>query len=158
MRDPRRPPRFDSILPSSELLCGLRWFETDVSGLPVGPIFKGSSSLRRTAWPLKMGKTRNTETSVSNHITPRNNRMRKNSYVCSLQSINHNPPLEGDSGFESDVEVARRVKISVALRLMKDFPNFPLPYEQKPVTSPCSRFCAITYYCSHTFITQLKKL
>jgi hypothetical protein len=28
-------------LPSSDLLCGMRWFKTDVSGLPIGPIFKG---------------------------------------------------------------------------------------------------------------------
>jgi hypothetical protein len=30
------------ILPSSGLLCGVRWFETDVSELSIGPIFKDS--------------------------------------------------------------------------------------------------------------------
>jgi hypothetical protein len=28
------------IIPSSGLLRGVRWFETDVSGLDIGPIFK----------------------------------------------------------------------------------------------------------------------
>ena len=28
------------ILPSSELLRGVNWLKTDVSGLPVGPVFK----------------------------------------------------------------------------------------------------------------------
>jgi hypothetical protein len=40
------------ILPSSELLRGVRWFETDVSVLPVGPIFKGQAVLLR----VKMSK------------------------------------------------------------------------------------------------------
>ena len=35
MRDRRLPPRFNWILPSSGLLCGARWFETDVSELPI---------------------------------------------------------------------------------------------------------------------------
>ena len=29
------------IIPSSGLLRSVRWFDTDVSGLPIGPIFKG---------------------------------------------------------------------------------------------------------------------
>jgi hypothetical protein len=40
LRDLRLPPRFKSLLPSSGLLRGVRWFDTDVSGLPVGPVFK----------------------------------------------------------------------------------------------------------------------
>ena len=32
---------FASILPSSGLLCGMRWFKTDVSGPPIGSVFKG---------------------------------------------------------------------------------------------------------------------
>jgi hypothetical protein len=31
------------FLPSSVLFLGERWFDTDVSGLPVGPIFKGQA-------------------------------------------------------------------------------------------------------------------
>ena len=31
------------IIPSSVLLRGVRWFDTDVSGLPIGPIFKGQA-------------------------------------------------------------------------------------------------------------------
>jgi hypothetical protein len=60
------------------------WFDTDVSGLCMGPIFKGqaaqeavqaspwtvSSSL--TDWPLKMGPIWSPETSVPNQPTLRN--------------------------------------------------------------------------------------
>ena len=28
---------------SSELLQSLRWFHTDVSGVPIGPVFKGQA-------------------------------------------------------------------------------------------------------------------
>ena len=31
------------IPPSTGLLHGVRWFDTDVSGLPISPIFKGQS-------------------------------------------------------------------------------------------------------------------
>jgi hypothetical protein len=31
------------ILPSSGILRGVRWFATDVSGLIIGPIFKGQA-------------------------------------------------------------------------------------------------------------------
>ena len=41
IRHRRLPPRLDRILPSSGMLRGVRWFETDVSGLPMGLIFKG---------------------------------------------------------------------------------------------------------------------
>jgi hypothetical protein len=44
---------FGCILSSSWLLRDVRWFETDVSGLHVGPTFNGQA--------------------VSNHLTPRNN-------------------------------------------------------------------------------------
>ena len=33
------------IIPSSGILRWVRWFETDVSGLPIGPIFKGQAIL-----------------------------------------------------------------------------------------------------------------
>jgi hypothetical protein len=36
----RLPPRLNLILPSSGLLRSVRWFETDVSGLPTEPTFK----------------------------------------------------------------------------------------------------------------------
>jgi hypothetical protein len=41
MRNRRLPPQFNSVLLSSGLLRGVRWFETDFSGLPIGSIFKG---------------------------------------------------------------------------------------------------------------------
>jgi hypothetical protein len=34
------PPLFKRVFPSSVLLCGVRWFKTDVSGLRICPIFK----------------------------------------------------------------------------------------------------------------------
>jgi hypothetical protein len=37
-------PRLKSLLPSSGLLHGVRWFETDVSGLHIFPIFKSQVS------------------------------------------------------------------------------------------------------------------
>ena len=37
----RLPPRLNCIIPSSGLLRGVRWCETDISVLPVGPVFKG---------------------------------------------------------------------------------------------------------------------
>ena len=36
LRDRRLSPWLNRILPSSELLCGVSWFKTDVSGLPNG--------------------------------------------------------------------------------------------------------------------------
>jgi hypothetical protein len=41
MSDRRIPPRFNWIIRSSGLLRCVKWFETDVSGLPIDPIFKG---------------------------------------------------------------------------------------------------------------------
>ena len=64
------------ILPSSRLLCGVRWLETDVSGRPVGPTFKGEAFQdvsSWTSWPLKMGPIDTPETSVWNHLTARSN-------------------------------------------------------------------------------------
>ena len=55
------------ILPSSGLLRDVRWFETDVSGLPIGPNFKGQACI------LEMGPMFSPETSISNPLTPRNN-------------------------------------------------------------------------------------
>jgi hypothetical protein len=57
MRDLRPSPRLK-----------VRWFDIDVSGLPIGPIFKGHCTR-----PLKMRCTRSPETSVQNHRMPRNN-------------------------------------------------------------------------------------
>jgi hypothetical protein len=62
---------FFLIISSSWLLCGVRWFETDVSGLPIGPIFKGQAV--KEAWPSKTRPIDSPETSVSNNLTPRNN-------------------------------------------------------------------------------------
>ena len=45
---------------------------TDVSGLRVGPNFKGQDVQEETSWPLKTGPTRSTETSVRNEPTLRN--------------------------------------------------------------------------------------
>ena len=41
MRVRRLPPRLNWILASSGLLRGVKWFETDVLGLPIGLGFKG---------------------------------------------------------------------------------------------------------------------
>jgi hypothetical protein len=40
-RDRKIPQRFTWILPSSGMLRSAGWFRTDVSGLRIGPIFKG---------------------------------------------------------------------------------------------------------------------
>jgi hypothetical protein len=47
--DGRLPPWLPWILPSSGLLCDLRWFETDVSGLPIGFFFKGQE-VQEASW------------------------------------------------------------------------------------------------------------
>ena len=47
------------------------WYEIDVSGLHIGPIFKRNMS--KYILTLEMGPISNAETSVSNHLTPRNN-------------------------------------------------------------------------------------
>jgi hypothetical protein len=54
------------------ILRGVRWFETDVSELPVSPIFK-NQAVQEEAWSLKMRLIGRSETSFSNHLTPRNN-------------------------------------------------------------------------------------
>jgi hypothetical protein len=46
MRDLRLPPRLKWIFRSFGLLRGVRWFDTDVSGLPSGPIFKVQTTNR----------------------------------------------------------------------------------------------------------------
>ena len=46
MGDRRLPPRLNRVLSSYGLLRGVRWFETDVLGPPVGPILKGQAVLR----------------------------------------------------------------------------------------------------------------
>ena len=75
-RDRWLPPMLNWILPSSGLLHGVRWFETDVSGLPIGPIFNAQAvqdPWHFTALRLKMAPAGSPKTSVSNHLTPRNN-------------------------------------------------------------------------------------
>jgi hypothetical protein len=57
---------------SSALLRGVRWFKTDVSGLPIYPIFKGQA-IQEEASLLKMRLIGSPETSVLNHLTGRNN-------------------------------------------------------------------------------------
>jgi hypothetical protein len=65
------------ILPSPGLLRGVKWFKTDVSGLPIGHIFKVQTVNHKpsscTAWPLKKRPISSPETSVSNHPTACNN-------------------------------------------------------------------------------------
>jgi hypothetical protein len=39
--DLKLSPLLKRIIPSSGLLREVKWFKTDVSGLPIGPIFKG---------------------------------------------------------------------------------------------------------------------
>jgi hypothetical protein len=51
---------------SSGLLCGVRWFGTDVSGLPIGFYIK-VEQLDPGRW-----ETGSPETSVSNQLTPHN--------------------------------------------------------------------------------------
>ena len=41
MRVLRLPSRLKLSLPFAGLLCSTRWFDTDVSGLAIGPIIKG---------------------------------------------------------------------------------------------------------------------
>jgi hypothetical protein len=60
------------ILPSSGLLRGVKWFRLDVSGIRIGPIYKGQAAASWTACPLKRVATDSPETSVSNHLSPRN--------------------------------------------------------------------------------------
>ena len=71
VRGLRFPPRLKRVLQSSGLLHGVKWFETDVSGLHVSPTVKSQTSW--TAWTLKLGPMGNPETSVLNHLTPREN-------------------------------------------------------------------------------------
>ena len=90
LRYRRLPLPLNWILPSSGLLPGVRWFETDVLGLPNPSHLQGSSCpKRKTAWPLKMGPKGSTETSVSNHLTLRNNpgdvRIPTSCFNCVLQ-------------------------------------------------------------------------
>ena len=42
-RNTRFPTRLKLTLPSSGLLRSVRWVDTDVSVLPIGPIFKGQT-------------------------------------------------------------------------------------------------------------------
>lgn len=44
------------IIPSSELLRGVRCLEIDVSGLHVGPILKGQMSTKRTPECTALGR------------------------------------------------------------------------------------------------------
>jgi hypothetical protein len=64
-------PRLNWIIPSSGWLRGLRWFETDVSGLPTGLVF--TDNVVQAAWSLKTEGINSPVTSVSSHLTPCNN-------------------------------------------------------------------------------------
>jgi hypothetical protein len=55
MRDLRLLPRLQCVIPSLD--CNVMWFDTDVSGLPIGPMFKDQ------AWSLNMGLINSHETS-----------------------------------------------------------------------------------------------
>jgi hypothetical protein len=58
------------IIPSYILSRGGRWFQTDVSGLPIGSVFKGQAA----QWRLKLGPISGPELPpVSNHLTHLNN-------------------------------------------------------------------------------------
>jgi hypothetical protein len=61
------------ILPSAGLFRGVRWFETDVSGLPIGHIFKDQAAASCTAWPLNMGEISSPETLNAKRLRQRNN-------------------------------------------------------------------------------------
>ena len=50
LRNRRLPPRLSWILSSSGVLRSVRWLETDVSGLPIGPIFNGQADLLLLLW------------------------------------------------------------------------------------------------------------
>ena len=55
------------------MLCGIGWFRTDVSGLRIGPIFKGRDVLLiGHPDPWKMEPIYSPETSMRNQPTPRN--------------------------------------------------------------------------------------
>jgi hypothetical protein len=64
-REEKGEKDFNRILPSSGLLRSERWFETDVPSSRV--------KMSWTSWPLKIRTIGSPETSVSNHLTPRNN-------------------------------------------------------------------------------------
>ena len=69
----RLPQRLNWIFPSCWLLRCLRRFAFDVSGLLISPMFKGQAVQEAAAWSLKIWPIGSPETSVSNHLTPRNN-------------------------------------------------------------------------------------
>ena len=71
MRDSSLLPQLNSILPPSGLLPGVKWFKTDVSGLPIYHL--QGSSCSWTAWPLKLEQRGGPKTSISKHLTPSTN-------------------------------------------------------------------------------------
>jgi hypothetical protein len=65
VRDVRLPPQCKWDIRSSGMLRGVYWWlVTDVSGQPIGLVFKGQTN----AWPLKMGPILCPETSVNTHL------------------------------------------------------------------------------------------
>ena len=88
----RLPPRLNWILPSSVLLRGVKCCKTDVSGLPIGPIFKGQAV--QVVRPLNVKHTGGPETSVLNHLKPRNN--------PKTEEFKHWPHNKGDDGTTQD--------------------------------------------------------
>jgi hypothetical protein len=73
-----RPPHLNWILQSSGLLRGVRAFETDVSGLPIGPIFMSEAVQEvavqeRLLDPLIWDRQVVPKRLFSNHFTPHSN-------------------------------------------------------------------------------------
>jgi hypothetical protein len=60
------------ILPSSGLLRSVYWLSTDVSGQPIGPIFKSQVTSFLDTWRMKMGPVGYLETSVLNPTLRKN--------------------------------------------------------------------------------------
>ena len=63
------PPRLSRILTSSALLRDVRWFETDVSGLSMCPIFKGQTWVDPWIWDRQVAPKRQFQTTLRRTIT-----------------------------------------------------------------------------------------
>ena len=76
--DHRLPLQLYWILLSSGLLRGIRWFQTDVSGLPV----QSSRAKKKTSWPSKVEPTGSPKTLVSDNLMPHNNPEERRRDTC----------------------------------------------------------------------------
>ena len=65
----RLPPRLYSIFPSSGLLRGVRWFETDVSGLPISVIFNDQIVWKWDPWVVPKRRFQTTSRRVRTQKT-----------------------------------------------------------------------------------------